>query len=86
MFSMGACGALIAAGVHAADVKRAGRAVGWLACGIAITLVGAAVQQGLLPAGALGANPAFHLIQIIAFYFCFRCARLVRDRSRIARQ
>lgn len=81
MFAMGAAGAFATAGIHAAEVRRADGTVTWLAGGIAVTLFGAAVQQGMLSALA-GWNPnvAFHLIQMVGLYFFFRCARTVHDR------
>jgi hypothetical protein len=79
--SMGACGAFITAGIHAAHVRWRDGTVQWLASGIAVTVGGAAVQRGLLPSPAgLDRNVTFHLIQIAALYLFFRCARTVRDR------
>ena len=81
MFSMGACGAFMTAGIYAADVRRTDGTVTWLACGIAVTLLGAAVQQRVLSAvAAWNPNAAYHLIQIVGLYFFYRCARTVHDR------
>ncbi len=81
VFSMGACGAFIAAGIHAARVSRQDRTIPWLAAGIAVTLAGAGVQRGWLPAPPrLNHNAAYHVIQLIALYCLFRCARTARDR------
>jgi thiamine transporter ThiT len=82
VFAMGACGAFIVAGVHAASFKWSDGAVRWLACGIAVTLLGGAVQQGGFPRGArFNHNDAYHLIQIVGLYFLFRFSRTVRDRT-----
>jgi hypothetical protein len=79
MFSMGACGAFITAGIHSAYVSDG--TVKWLVSGIVVTLLGGAVQQGRIPRGAnFNYNDAYHLIQIVGLYFLFRCARTVRDR------
>jgi hypothetical protein len=80
-FSMGACAAFITAGIHSAYVRRKDGTVKWLAYGIGVTLLGAAVQQSRIPRGAyFNHNDAYHLIQIVGLYFLFRCARTVRDR------
>jgi hypothetical protein len=79
--SMGASGAFMTAGIHAAYVQRKDGTVGWLAAGIAVTLVGAAVQRSRLPESApLDQNGAYHLIQIAGLYLFYRCARTVHDR------
>ena len=81
VFSIGACGAFIAAGIHSADIKRKDGTVRWLACGIAVTLLGAAVQQSGWPRFArFNHNDAYHLIQVVGLYCFFRFARTVRDR------
>ena len=83
--SMGIFGAFVTAGVHAADVQRKDGTVGWLAGGIAITLIGAAVQRMELTRTApLDENGAYHLIQIVGLYLFYRCARTVRDRPGVA--
>ena len=86
MFSMGASGAFMTAAIHAAEVRRADGTVTWLACGIAVTLVGAVVQQGALSALAVDPNAAYHIIQIVGLYFFFRCARTVHDRPGVTLQ
>src|SRR5262245_49150407 len=76
--SMAASGAFMTAGIHAAHVQRKDGTVGWLAAGIAVTLVGAAVQRSQLPEDApLDQNGAYHLIQIAGLYLFYRCARTV---------
>lgn len=84
MFSAGACGAFVTAGIHAAHVRRVDGTVKWLACGIAVTLAGAAIQQGAwLRLTVENRNAAYHLIQIAGMYFLFRCALTVHDRPGI---
>jgi hypothetical protein len=79
--SMGAFGAFVTAGIHAANVQRKDGTVGWLAAGILITLIGAAVQRLPFPVRAtLDQNAAYHLIQIVALYLFYRCARTIHDR------
>ena len=79
--SMGASGAFIVAGIHSAEVRRKDGTVGWLAAGIATTLMGAAVQRVLLiQADVLDHNGLYHLIQIAGLYLFYRCARTVHDR------
>lgn len=81
LVSMGASGAFMTAGIHAAYVRRKDGTVGWLAAGIAATLIGAAVQRLRLPQSApLDQNGAYHLIQIVGLYLFYRCARTVHDR------
>ena len=79
--SMGVFGAFVTAGIHAADVRRSDGTVGWLAAGIAITLIGGAVQRlQLTQIAPLDQNGAYHLIQIAGLYLFYRCARTVKDR------
>ncbi len=82
IFAMGACGAFIVAGVHAASFKWSDDAVKWLVYGIAITVLGGAVQQTGFPRSAnFNHNDAYHLIQIVGLYFLFRFSQTVRDRT-----
>jgi len=79
--SMGVFGAFVTAGIHAANVQRKDGTVGWLAAGIVITLIGAAVQRLPFPESAtLDENGVYHLIQIVGLYLFYRCARTVHDR------
>jgi hypothetical protein len=81
LLSMGVFGAFVTAGIHAANVRRQDGTVGWLAAGIAITLIGAAVQRLSFSGSAtLDENGAYHLIQIVGLYLFYRCARTVHDR------
>jgi hypothetical protein len=79
LVSMGAFGAFVTAGIHAAYVQRKDGTVRWLVSGIAVTLIGAAVQR--LPlGGSLDHNGVYHVIQIVGLYLFYRCARTVHDR------
>jgi hypothetical protein len=82
IFAMGACGAFIVAGVHAASFKWSDETVKWLVYGVAVTALGGAVQQARFPRGPhFNHNDAYHLIQIVGLYFLFRFSRTVRDRT-----
>ena len=84
MFAIGACGAFIVAAIHAADIKQKDGTLKWLAYGVGVTLVAAAVQQGpFLRGTTFNHNDAYHLIQIAGLYCFYRCARTVRDRQGI---
>jgi hypothetical protein len=85
VFAMGACAAFGTAGIHAAYVRRKDGTVRWLVYGIAVTLAGAAVQQGLvLRRATFNRDAAYHVIQIVGLYCLFRCAQTVRDRPGVA--
>jgi hypothetical protein len=81
LVSMGAFGAFVTAGIHAAYVQRKDGTVQWLVSGIAVTLIGAAAQLLRLPFNQwLDHNGVYHLIQIVGLYLFYRCARTVHDR------
>lgn len=81
LVSMGAFGAFVTAGIHAAHVQRKDGTVHWLVSAIAVTLIGAAVQRLRLPFNEwLDHNGVYHLIQIPGLYLFYRCARTVHDR------
>jgi hypothetical protein len=82
MFSMGVCGAMIAAGVHVAAIRRGEGTVMWLVLGTLTTVLGAAPQLGSVGA-RLNAGALYHTIQIVGLYFFYRCARTVQDRPGI---
>jgi hypothetical protein len=85
IFSAGASGAFMTAGIHAAYIKRNDGTVAWLVVGIVVTLVGAAVQQSGFPhLTNFNHNDLYHLIQIPGLFFFFRCAQTVRDRPGIS--
>jgi hypothetical protein len=84
VYSMGAFGAFLTAGIHAAYIKREDPTLKWLVSGILISLAGAAVQQsGFLRGRNFNHNDAYHLIQIVGFYFLYRGGRTVKDRPGI---
>jgi 4-amino-4-deoxy-L-arabinose transferase-like glycosyltransferase len=79
--SMGAFGAFVTAGIHAAYVQRKDGTIRWLVAGMAVTLIGAAVQRLRLPQSAsIDQNGLYHLIQIVGLYLFYRCALTVHDR------
>ncbi|HEX2455526.1 MAG TPA: hypothetical protein VHI99_17645 [Vicinamibacterales bacterium] len=81
MFSMGASGAFMVAGIHAANVRRKDGTVKWLVLGIVATLLAVGIRHAGLPMSAdVKHNDAYHLIQLVGLYFFYRCARTVRDR------
>lgn len=81
LVSMGAFGAFVTAGIHAAYVQRKDGTVQWLVSGIAVTLIGATVQGLRLPLNQwFDHNGVYHLIQIVGLYLFYRCACTVHDR------
>jgi len=84
MGAIGAAGAFMAAGVHAAYIRREDGTVRWLILGILVTIAGGIVQQSGIRRGEhFNHNDVYHLIQIVGLYFFFRCAQTVRDRPGI---
>ncbi len=72
---------LMIGGVHSANVQREDGTVRWMVLGIVTTAAGGSIQlTGFRHASAFNHNDAFHIIQIIAFYFLFRGASTLRDR------
>lgn len=81
MYAMGAGAAFIAAGIHAAYIKRQDGTLKWLVGGILVSLFGGAVQQsGVFRGASFNHNDAYHMIQIVGLYFLYRCGRTLRDR------
>jgi uncharacterized protein DUF6962 len=81
MFSIGAACAFMTAGIHAAHVRRRDGTVQWFVLAILTTLLGVALQRGRFPnIPHFNHNDAFHVTQMVALYFYYRCARSVRDR------
>jgi hypothetical protein len=81
VYSMGVSTALMAAGIHAASIRREDRTIKWLVSGIAVTLVGVFVQlSGFRRGRDFNHNDLYHVIQIVGLYLLFRCACTVRDR------
>jgi Family of unknown function (DUF6962) len=82
LFLIGGVAAFVVAAIRGADVRREDHTVEWLAGSIAVTLAGLTVQQSDFPRGAFfNHNDVYHLIQIVALYLLFRCARTTRDRG-----
>jgi hypothetical protein len=81
VYALGACGAFITAGVHAAHLRREDGTVKWLIIGLSITGAGALVQQTGFRRGLdFNHNDVYHVIQIGGLYFLHRCAATIRDR------
>jgi hypothetical protein len=85
MFLAGSAASFVVAAIHAAHDRREDHTVSWLAGSIAVTLAGLAVQQSDFPRGLLfNHNDVYHLMQIVALYLLYRCARTTRDRGSFA--
>jgi len=85
LFLAGGATAFVAAAIHSAHVRREDHTVGWLAGSIAVTFAGLTVQQSDFPRGLFfNHNDAYHVIQIVALYLLFRCARTTHDRGSLA--
>lgn len=81
MYTMGASGALMVAGCHAAYIKKEDGVMKWLISGIAVTLIGAIIQRtGFRHNLDFNHNDAYHVIQILGLYFFFKGASRLRDR------
>ena len=81
MCTMGASAGFWIAGCHAAYISKEDGSMKWLGGGIAVTLLGAFVQQtGFRHHSDFNHNDAYHLIQILALYFFFKGASRLRDR------
>jgi len=85
LFLAGSAASFVVAAIHAAHVRRGDHTVSWLAGSIAVTLAGVAVQQSDFPRGLFfNHNDVYHVMQIVALYLLFRCARTTRDRGSLA--
>ena len=85
VYTAGASGAFMTAGIHAAYVRREDGTVTWLVLGIVSTLVGFVIQQSRFPnLKNFNHNDLYHVIQIVALYFLFRCAQTIKDRPGFA--
>jgi len=81
VFCIGTSLGLMVGGVHAAYIKKEDGSMKWLAAGILMTVVGLAVQlTGFRHTEDFNHNDVFHVIQIAAYYFLFRFARMLQDR------
>jgi hypothetical protein len=68
-------------GVHAAYIRKEDGSLKWLIAGIVTTLIGLTIQStGFRHAESFNHNDLFHVIQIAAYYFLFRFARMLKDR------
>ena len=82
LFLVGGAVAFVVAAIHSAHFRGEAHTMGWLAGSIAVTLAGLAVQQSDFPPGVFfNHNDVYHVIQIVALYLLFRCARTTRDRG-----
>lgn len=73
IFCIGMSGGFMISGVIASSIGRRDQSTRWLLIGVAITLVGFAIQQS----GIANHNDIFHMMQIGALYSFFRGARLL---------
>ena len=81
MYSMGATAGLMVAGCHAANIRKEDGVMKWLMSGVAVTLIGAIVQQsGFRHNADFNHNDAYHVIQILGLYLFFKGASRLRDR------
>jgi hypothetical protein len=81
VYSMGVSTAFMAAGIHAAEIRREDGTIKWLVSGIAVTLFGALVQlTGFRRGRDFNHNDVYHLIQIVGLYLLFRGATTIHDR------
>jgi hypothetical protein len=81
MYTMGASTGLWVAGCHAASIQKSDGTLKWMVAGIAVTLIGALVQQtGFRHHADFNHNDAYHVIQLVALYLFFKGASRLRDR------
>ena len=85
LFLAGGATSFVIAAIYAAHVRWEDHTVRWLAGSIAVTLAGLAVQQSDFPRGLFfNHNDVYHVMQLVALYLLFRCARTTRDRGSFA--
>jgi uncharacterized protein DUF6962 len=81
MGTMGASAGFWIAGCHAANIQKEDGSRKWMVGGIAVTILGAFVQQsGFRHHADFNHNDAYHMIQILALYLFFKGASRLRDR------
>ncbi len=81
MLLIGAASALMIAGTAVSRIARRDESARWLVAGLALSLVGLAIQQSSLGFGPqFNHNDIFHTIQIAALWLFYRGARLLEDR------
>ncbi len=81
VLSIGASGAFMVAGVLASSINKQDESRRWLWAGVAVSLSSFAVQlTGFRRGLDFNHNDLFHVMQIVAQYFFFRGAALLKDR------
>ena len=81
VYFIGFASALMVAGTAASRIARNDESVRWLLSGLAVSLLGLAVQQTSLRFGQdFNHNDIYHCIQIAALWPFYRGARLLEDR------
>jgi len=81
VYSVGTSSGLMVGGIHAAYIRKEDGSIKWLVGGVLVSVAGLAVQlTGFRHSEDFNHNDVFHLIQIAAYYFLFRFARLLQDR------
>ena len=84
VYFIGFASALMVAGTAASRIARRDESGRWLLTGLAVSLLGLAVQQTSLRFGQdFNHNDIYHIIQIAAFYLFFRGACTLRDRQTV---
>jgi len=80
LVTIGASVAFLAAGVHAANVRREDGM--WIAVAVAVGVVGLLIQRsGFRTRQPFNHNDIFHVIQIVAMFLFFMGARNLCDRG-----
>ena len=81
VYSVGTSSGLMVGGVHAAYIRKEDGSLKWLLAGILVTVGGLGVQMtGFRHSQDFNHNDVFHVIEIAAYYFLFRFARMLKDR------
>ena len=76
IYSIGVSGGFMVSGVLASSIGWEHKSTKWLSRGLGVTLAAFAIQQS----GISLHNDIFHVLQIVALYFFFNGARLLKDR------
>ena len=83
VFLLGSCTAFMVAGTLTASIDRRSQTARWLLSGLAISLVGLTLLgSGFTLHKHFNQNDIYHCFQTAAFYFLYRGASQLRDRSR----
>jgi uncharacterized protein DUF6962 len=81
MLMIGAASALMIAGTALSRIALRDRSATWLLAGVALSLIGLAIQQSTFSFGeSFNHNDIFHTIQIAALWFFYRGAGFLEDR------